>query len=77
MSLLLAALEHLVDVIGWEHVAIGTDFKDQVGYYPAPFGCSADTPNLIAALGERGYSDEAIAGICGDNAVGLIREVIG
>ena len=77
LSLLLAALEHLVEVMGWEHVAVGTDFKDQVGYYPAPFSCSTDTPNLIAALGERGYTDEAIAGICGDNAVRLIREVIG
>ena len=77
LTLLLDTVDYLVSLVGWEHVAVGTDFKDQVGYYPAPFASSADTPSLLAALRRRGHGEAAIAGICGDNAVRIIQRVVG
>ena len=76
LILLLDTIDYLSELIGPEHVGIGTDFKDQFNYYPPPFASRADTQNLKQALTKRGYSHDEISGICGGNALDLIDRVI-
>ena len=101
-------IEHMLDhidyishLVGWQHVAIGTDhplqaphwllkkvfdpvlrsigFRGQyqldltkvlVGYQDC-----RDLPNITRGLVKRGYSDEQIRGILGENALRVVAEV--
>jgi membrane dipeptidase len=101
-----ATIEHMLDhidyiaeLVGWQHVAIGTDwplqapedlqravlshkslgFRDEdrldvtkrlVGYDDC-----RDLPNITRGLVKRGYSDEQIQGVLGENALRVFAEV--
>jgi membrane dipeptidase len=77
LPLLLDSLDYLVGLIGADHVAVGTDFKDQTGCYPPPFADSSQTSVLLRALSERGYDDVAISQICGGSFLRLFAQVVG
>jgi membrane dipeptidase len=103
-----ATLEHMLDhidyianLVGWRHVALGTDWPLQVPLeiLQATFGAEAeglgfsgqhtldltgrlvgfedarDLPNITRGLVKRGYSDEAIQGILGENALRIFDEI--
>lgn len=103
-------IEHMLDhigyianLIGWKHVAIGTDWPLQAPdeVLEATFGVEAksigfreqdrldltkrligfddcrDLPNITRGLVKRGYSDEQIRGILGENALRVFEEVCG
>ncbi|PKO23885.1 MAG: hypothetical protein CVU38_01690 [Chloroflexi bacterium HGW-Chloroflexi-1] len=64
--------DHFVELIGIGHVAIGSDggvdlFRDR----------SEQTPRIVEGLLRRGYSDQDIKKIIGQNALRVIRQVIG
>jgi membrane dipeptidase len=96
-------IDYIASLVGWQHVAIGTDwpmqapddvlratlgaelkmlgFRDQdkvdvtarlVGYDDV-----RDLPNITRGLVKRGYSDEQIRGILGENALRVFEEVCG
>jgi membrane dipeptidase len=73
-----AFVEHiarLVDAVGVEHVAIGTDM-DGTG----PFGLFkdyAEWPTIPAALLARGFGQEDVGRIMGGNARRLLEKVLG
>jgi membrane dipeptidase len=88
--------DYLVQLVGEDHVAIGTDtlVGDHVGFhkvamgrdtagrqFPAPYlnglESPADGKNIIRGLIARGYSDEQIRKIAGQNALALLRHVVG
>ena len=77
LTLLLDTIDHLVLIAGPEHVAIGTDFKDQLGYYPP------DLPHIggFRAIGEglaaRGHEPEAIEAILGGTFLRVFGQVVG
>ena len=77
LELLLDTVDHLVAVAGAEHVAIGTDFKDQLGYYPEPLPHIGAWPVIAPALAERGHDAPSIAGILGGNALRVFEQVVG
>jgi membrane dipeptidase len=87
--------DYLVELVGEDHVGIGTDTLggDHVGFhkvamgrdtagrqFPAPYlnrlESPADGKNIIRGLIARGYDDQAIAKIAGQNALNLLRRVI-
>jgi membrane dipeptidase len=65
-------IDHLADTAGVEHVGIGSDFD---GGEPLPTGLEdvSGFPNLIAELLRRGYSDDDVRGIAGDNILRVMR----
>src|SRR5207248_2243950 len=67
LALLLGTIDHLVGVVGPDHVGIGTDFKDQVGYYPPPLADISRFPSIRDGLAARGHAPEAIDKIMGGN----------
>jgi membrane dipeptidase len=100
-------IDYIVQLVGWQHVAIGTDWPLQVdrqtleGTYPAMarqfnvrseepkaaaprepasligFDDYRDFPNITRGLVKRGYSDERIRGILGENFLRVFAQVCG
>ena len=66
------------DHVGFHKVAMGRDVAGRA--FPAPYlnglESPADGKNIIRGLIARGYDDEAISKIAGQNAVDLFRRVI-
>jgi membrane dipeptidase len=104
------SIEHMLDhidyvsrLVGWEHVAIGTDWPIQapddvlsatlggetagIGFRPKDrldltkrligFDDCRDLPNITRGLIKRGYDEEQIRGILGENALRVFAEVWG
>jgi membrane dipeptidase len=76
LELLIATIEHFVDLVGAEHVGIGTDFKDQAGYYPPPFTDSSRTPVVAETLLSRGCSVADTEAIMGGSIARVIRAAL-
>jgi microsomal dipeptidase-like Zn-dependent dipeptidase len=66
-------IDYVVDLIGIEHVGVGTDF-DGGGGIPG-FNDASESPNVTIELVRRGYSDEDIKKIWGENLLRVWREV--
>ena len=77
LDLLLDTLDHLVSVAGSEHVAIGTDFKDQLGYYPEPLPHIGAWPVIREGMTARGHGQSAIDAILGSNFVRVFERAVG
>ena len=77
LPLLLDTIDHLVELVGTDHVAIGTDFKDQLGYFPSPFSNISQIPAVIGGLRDRGYDAAAIDRIVGGNFLRVFEQVAG
>jgi membrane dipeptidase len=96
-------IDYLADLVGWRHVAIGTDWPMQLpkwtldqtsaeslhamgfreehnlnmGVNLNGFDDYRDFPNITRGLVKRGYSDEEIRGILGENFLRVFRQVCG
>ena len=53
-------VDHVVQLVGVEHVAFGSDFDGVGDTLPTGLKDASEYPNLIAELLKRGYSDEDI-----------------
>lgn len=73
LSRLIDHIEHAAAVAGIDHVGIGCDY-DAVGLkVPEGLENIGETPNLIAALKERGFSDDDVGKVMGDNILRALR----
>jgi membrane dipeptidase len=96
-------VEYIANLVGWQHVAIGTDWPMQsphdvlsatfgpltsgIGFRPQDrldlvqqvkgFVDGRDLPNITRGLVKRGFNDEQIRGILGENALRVFAEVCG
>jgi len=59
-------IDHAVQVMGVEHVGLGSDF-DGVSVLPRPMKDATSLPLLVAALQARGYGDGDVRKILGEN----------
>ncbi|MDP3909132.1 MAG: dipeptidase [Gemmatimonadales bacterium] len=59
-------IEHAVQVMGVDHVALGSDF-DGISVLPVPMKDATSLPLLAAALKARGYGDSDVRKILGEN----------
>jgi membrane dipeptidase len=67
-------IDHAVDLIGVEHVGLGSDF-DGVFALPEGLQDASGYPSLIAELLRRGYSEEQLRMILGENVLRVWAEV--
>jgi membrane dipeptidase len=65
-------IEHAVEVIGINHVGIGFDLDGGGGGF-AGLRDVADYPNLTQALLQRGWSDEQLAKLWGENTLRVLQ----
>lgn len=66
-------VDHAVKVAGVDHVGLSGDFDGGGGV--EGWDNAADSPNVTAALLQRGYSEEDLARIWGGNLLRVMREV--
>jgi membrane dipeptidase len=59
-------LEHAVELIGIDHVALGSDF-DGVRYLPNDLGDPLQVHHLVQRMFDAGWSDEDVAKVVGGN----------
>jgi membrane dipeptidase len=65
LTLVAEHIAYLVDRLGIDRVAIGSDFDGAT--IPAPIGDASGLPHLITALREHGFDDEALEKIASKN----------
>lgn len=74
LSRLVDHIEHAATVAGIDHVGLGSDY-DSVGLkLPQGLEHIGKTPNLIAAMKERGFSDDDVAKVMGGNILRAMRQ---
>lgn len=69
-------IDHVVKLIGIDHVGIGSDFDGVGDSLPIGLKDVSQYPNLIYVLLKRGYSDEDIQKICSGNIFRVWNKVI-
>jgi len=67
-------IDHVVDLVGVEHVGLGSDF-DGVFALPKGLQDASGYPNLVAELLRRGYTEDEIAQLLGENVLRVWAEV--
>ena len=86
-------IEHVVDLVGIDHVGLGPDFIDDYyrqifGGWNLPPGFSADfehaevsrpsdLPKVTDALLRRGFGDDDVRKVLGGNVLRVLRDVLG
>lgn len=69
----IAHIEHVRDVAGIDHVGLGSDF-DGVGDLPIDLAGVDAYPALLAALMRRGWSNEDVAKLTGENLLRVMEQ---
>lgn len=67
--------DHVASLVGIDHVGIGSDYDGVGDSLPIGLKDVASYPNLVLGLIERGYSDEDIRKVLGENALRVWAEV--
>jgi len=70
-----AHVEHVVDLVGVDHVGFGSDFDGVGDSLPVGLKDVSDYPNLVAALLARGFTREDVEKICSGNLLRVLGEV--
>jgi len=68
-------IDHVVNLVGIDHVGLGSDYDGVGDTLPAGLKDVSDFPNLIEELLERGYSESDIQKICSGNIFRVWNEV--
>jgi membrane dipeptidase len=74
LSVLVDHIDHVVQLVGPEHVGLGSDF-DGVTSLPIGLEHQGKMPILTKALQDKGYSDKHITMILGGNLLRVMAEV--
>jgi len=74
VALLADHVDHIARVAGIDHVGIGSDF-DGVTLLPEGMEDVSCYPNLTAELLARGYTDDEVKKVLGENVLRVMREV--
>lgn len=70
LAVVLRHLDHLLEVLGPDGVAIGSDFDGAV--MPAEIGNAGGLPSLVAAMAAHGYDDCLLRKLCHENWIGAL-----
>ena len=68
-------IDHVVQLIGIDHVGIGSDFDGVDDTLPTGLKDVSQYPNLIYALLKKGYSESDIEKICSGNVFRVWKKV--
>ena len=70
-------LEHMISVVGPDHVGLGSDFDGFSEALGVAFSSPAELPWITERLLEKGHSPEDTAKVMGGNWMRVFREIIG
>ena len=74
LSALIDHIDHVAKVAGIDHVGLGSDF-DGFPILPEGLQSAADLPKITAALVERGYGEEQLKKLLGENLLRVFAAV--
>jgi membrane dipeptidase len=66
-------IDHAAKVAGWEHVGLGSDFDGAT--MPVGMEDVTQLPKIAEALLKKGYSEQQVKGILGENLLKLMEKV--
>lgn len=66
-------IDHIVSLVGIDHVGFGSDFDGVGDSLPDGLKSVADYPALLEAMRQRGYPDDAIRQVAGGNTLRVWR----
>ncbi len=69
-------IDHMCEVMGFEHVGIGSDY-DGIADVPDGLEDVSALPNLLEELAQRGYGETKLGAIAGGNFLRVLRAVEG
>ncbi len=72
LSVIADHLDYMVDRMGIEHVALGSDFDGAT--MPAPLGDCAGLPKLMEVLASRGWNDASLHALGSGNWIRVLRD---
>jgi membrane dipeptidase len=75
ISDVVANIDHVVKLVGIDHVGLGSDFDGVGGHLPHGLEDVSCYPNLIYELLKKGYTEEDIKKICSDNFLRVWSDV--
>jgi membrane dipeptidase len=75
ISDVVANIDHVVKLVGIEHVGLGSDFDGVGGQLPVGLKDVSCYPNLIYELLKKGYTEADIKKICSDNFLRVWSDV--
>ena len=75
LDLVLDHFDHVINLVGIDHVGIGSDFDGVSGILPETLKDVASYPNLIAGLLKRGYSEQDIKKLLSGNLMRVWQQV--
>lgn len=75
-SVIVDHIEHVIEVAGIDHVALGSDF-DGISTLPSDLPDCSALPLLTELLAERGHDPESIRKVLGGNMLRVMERVIG
>lgn len=68
-------IDHIAQLVGIDYVGFGSDFDGVGPFVPSGLENVSKYPDLVAELLQKGYSDEDIKKICGENFLRVWQEV--
>ena len=68
-------IEHVIELVGVDHVGLGSDFDGLGDSLPEGLGDVSAYPNLLRVLIERGHTEEELRKICSGNVLRVWRAV--
>ena len=75
LTMVLDHYDHVVNLVGIDHVGIGSDYDGVSGILPETLKDVATYPNLIAGLLKRGYSEQDIKKLLSGNLMRVWQQV--
>ena len=75
VSAVAETIDHVAQLVGVEHVGLGSDFDGLGEEAVTGLKSVADYPNLVRDLLARGYSERDVEKICGGNLLRVWSEV--
>ncbi len=75
VDILIDHLFYLADLVGWEHVALGTDFDGWIATIPHEMRDCRDLVILVERMLARGADATSIRGMLGENVLRVLRRV--
>ena len=68
-------VDHIVKLVGVEHVGLGSDF-DGTAKVPEGLEDVTHMPNITKVLEARGYAEEDVRKILGENHLRVFKEIL-
>ena len=73
LEVLLRHLDHLITILGEDHVGLGSDYDGAV--MPDSLTSAADLPRLVAAMRQHGFDEPLIRKLCADNWLSTLERI--